>query len=225
MDKNVKAFIFASLIYLVAGGLLGTLFLFQIGDAFMMKYAHMHLMLLGFMTMMVFGIGYFILPKFNGVTIKWEWMISVHFWVANVGLLGLCFADISFRPIFALIALLSLVMFALNMIMTLAGAPDSNTRNAQKIQNLASLKSAASNAQAVRTDAPQNSGSGKVLTGDENLGEVLKNYPELEEVVRIFFGDGCFSCPGQETETLRQAAQVHNIDLDMLLDEMRSKLN
>jgi hypothetical protein len=53
---------------------------------------------------------------------------------------------------------------------------------------------------------------------------VLSRHPGSEEVFRLFFGDGCFSCPGQATETLTQAAAMHNIDVDLLLDALRERI-
>jgi hypothetical protein len=62
------------------------------------------------------------------------------------------------------------------------------------------------------------------LTGEETIGEVLARHPQLEETIRLFFGDGCFSCPGQATENLAQAALLHNIDPALLLGELRKRI-
>jgi hypothetical protein len=219
MDRNVKAFILAALIYLVLGGFIGVLMSFNIGQPVLFRYAHLHLLLLGFMSMMVYGVGYFILPRFNGTTMYWPWMITPQFWVANLGLLGLAFAAIQFRGIFALISLVSMIMFALNMIVSLVAAPSVQERLAKVDAGLKSPPPAPADLPKVlpQVDSPK-------LNGEMIIGDVLRDFPELEDVVRTFFGDGCFTCPGQSTETLTQAAAVHNIDPELLLSEMRKKL-
>jgi hypothetical protein len=233
MERNVKAFIVASLIYLFVGGLLGTLLSFNIGQPVLFRYAHLHLLLLGFMVMMVYGVGYFILPRFNGTTMHWPWLITPQFWVGNIGVLGLAFADMRFRGLFAVIALLSMAMFALNMIVTLLSAPSVQQRLNKVDEQL--KKSEASPPTSLPMEPTRKSSQGQSplatataahseIHGDLIIGEVIANYPALETVVRTFFGDGCFSCPGQATETLREAAAVHNIDPDLLISEMRKKL-
>jgi cbb3-type cytochrome oxidase subunit 1 len=49
--------------------------------------AHVHMNLLGFVTMMIFGVGYHVLPRFAGSPLRWEWLPPVHWWLSNVGLL------------------------------------------------------------------------------------------------------------------------------------------
>lgn len=229
MDKSTKAFIIASLVYLFFGALFGTLLTFGIGQPYLFRFAHMHLLLLGFMAMMVYGVGYFILPRFNGTTIKWEWMIGLHFVVSNVGLLGLCFADLGFRPFFAVVSLAGVFLFALNMIVTMLAAPSVIERMARTAEASSSSDGSPQPAPAastppVSTQAAR-AGAQVALTGDETIGQVLETWPQLEEVVRTFFGDGCFTCPGQATESLIQAALVHNIEPELLISQMQAKLD
>lgn len=51
------------------------------------------------------------------------------------------------------------------------------------------------------------------------LGEVLDRYPESEAIL-MGFGMHCFSCPMSRMETLEDAAAVHDIDLDLLLEKL-----
>lgn len=222
MDRNVKAFILASLVWLVAGATFGTLLAFGASAGYVaFRFAHMHLLLLGFMAMMVYGVGYFILPRFNGTTLRWPWMVDLHFWIANGGLVGLVFADPRFRPFFAVISLTGVVLFALNLIVTLLAAPSAAARLATK---LPAQESGPAEGVAPAAAAPAASGTRPALSGEETIGAMLETYPQLEDTVRQFFGDGCFSCPGQSTETVIQAAMVHNIDPELLLEELRRKL-
>lgn len=48
--------------------------------------AHMHMGLLGFVTMMIFGVGYHVLPRFAGSPLHWRRLPGVHWWIANAGL-------------------------------------------------------------------------------------------------------------------------------------------
>lgn len=220
MDRSIKAFILASLVWLVAGAVFGTLLAFGASSEYLVfRFAHMHLLLLGFMAMMVYGVGYFILPRFNGTTLRWPWMVDVHFWLANGGLLGLVFADPRFRPLFALVSLAGVVLFSLNLVVTLLAAPSVSERLAAKPAGGAPPASDASSPPTAASAAPA-----VAITGEETVGGLLAAHPQLEDTIRLFFGDGCFSCPGQSTETLVQAALVHNIEPDLLLAELRRKL-
>jgi cbb3-type cytochrome oxidase subunit 1 len=48
--------------------------------------AHVHMNLLGFVTMMIFGVGYHVLPRFSGSPLRWEWLPPIHWWLSNLGL-------------------------------------------------------------------------------------------------------------------------------------------
>jgi len=37
---------------------------------------------------------------------------------------------------------------------------------------------------------------------------------------RKYYGDGCFSCPGQATESVKQSAMMHNVSEKQLLSEL-----
>lgn len=92
MSKTTVRFVKLSLLYLALGATLGALFpIFP--RLLNLKYAHVHLNLLGFMSMMVFGVAYHILPRFQGRLLYSERMAEVQFWLANVGLLGLVILD------------------------------------------------------------------------------------------------------------------------------------
>jgi hypothetical protein len=207
MERETRAFILASLAWLFLGACLGVAMTLGWGDLALLRFAHLHLLLLGFMAMMVYGVGYFILPRFNGVTLRWPRLVPLHFWVANLGLLGLVFATAEFRPLFALLSLLGAGLFAANMGATLLSAPAPEQRPAAKA-----------------VAAPAAAGTSTGLRGDEVIGELLARHPQLEEVFRLFFGDGCFTCPGQATETVAQAARMHNIEPELLLEELSRRL-
>jgi len=62
--------------------------------------------------------------------------------------------------------------------------------------------------------------AGTATRADQVLGEVLAAHPQTEPVFRRYYGSGCFSCPGQATETVKQSAVIHNVDLEQLLEEL-----
>jgi hybrid cluster-associated redox disulfide protein len=61
---------------------------------------------------------------------------------------------------------------------------------------------------------------GETIGADNILGEILAAYPETEKVFRKYYGDGCFSCPGQATESVKQSAMMHNVSEKQLLAEL-----
>ena len=54
---------------------------------------------------------------------------------------------------------------------------------------------------------------------DTTIGEVLKVNENLKEIL-MGFGMHCFGCPMSLMETLEEAAEVHEIDLDLLLKKL-----
>src|SRR3970040_2788217 len=126
MDRYTKAFVVASLGYFFLASLLGVWM--GAGEAAgWVPFAHVHFNLLGFMSMMIYGVGYFILPRFNGRTLRWPSWVRLHFFAANAGLIGMV-ATAPERPstVFALFAGLSVVsvtMFVVNLGATMLLAP------------------------------------------------------------------------------------------------------
>lgn len=88
MDWFAKAFIRASLIWFVAGITLGLAM--AIHPAWVVyRPAHAHMNLVGFVVMMIFGIGYQMLPRFFGHPIHSRAFAAAHIWLANLGLGGM----------------------------------------------------------------------------------------------------------------------------------------
>ena len=59
----------------------------------------------------------------------------------------------------------------------------------------------------------------KKITKEWTIGEVLSENEELADVL-MGFGMHCFSCPVSQMETLEEAAMVHGIDADFLVDKL-----
>lgn len=93
MSKITLWYVKLSMLYFVVGLLLGfSLHFHEDGDANVynsLLFAHVHLNLLGWMTMMIYGVGYHILPRFAGKPLKGGKLIDIQFYLANAGLLGM----------------------------------------------------------------------------------------------------------------------------------------
>jgi cbb3-type cytochrome oxidase subunit 1 len=85
MDWFVKAFIKASLAWL---GLAVSLGIAMAAHPAWTVYrtVHLHLALLGFVTMMIFGVAYHVIPRFTGNALHSRQLAAVHWWMANAGL-------------------------------------------------------------------------------------------------------------------------------------------
>lgn len=88
MDRFVKNFIAMSMVYLAVASLLGVGMLAS-PKLVALKFVHSHLMLLGWVSMMIYGVGYHILPRFAGRLIKKPGLCELQFWMANIGLVGM----------------------------------------------------------------------------------------------------------------------------------------
>lgn len=59
------------------------------------------------------------------------------------------------------------------------------------------------------------------ITKDMTIGEIVRNYPEAIETL-MSFGMGCVGCPSAQAETLEQAAMVHGLNLEKLLEALNA---
>lgn len=64
----------------------------------------------------------------------------------------------------------------------------------------------------------------KEIKKDMTISDVLKTNEKLKEVL-MGFGMHCFSCPCALGETLEEAAEVHDIDVDFLVKKLNEANN
>ena len=57
------------------------------------------------------------------------------------------------------------------------------------------------------------------ITKDTTIGEIIRNKPEAVEAL-MGFGLGCVGCPSSQMESVEQAAMVHGIDVNELLEAL-----
>jgi cbb3-type cytochrome oxidase subunit 1 len=129
MDRFVRNFIVASIIYFGLASVLGIMMLWD-SSLITLKFVHSHLNMLGWVSMMIFGVGYHVLPRFSGRPLKYPGMGELHFWSANAGLIGmLLFYTINiYNPnqvyyyltiSFGVLEVFSVILFFYNMLATL----------------------------------------------------------------------------------------------------------
>lgn len=230
MSPYMKRFVYMSLFYLglaaVFGLLAGTT---DLGYA--ATFAHSHFNLLGFMAMIVFGIGYFILPRFNGADLRWPAWVPVHFWLGNASLIGL----VLFRGLYsnsgldlwnvlfivsAGLQMVSLFMFIVNIWVTLAAKPRPAARPAD-VPVTAAHRSAPS------TPAP--APSEPVIDGETRISDLVDRAPSVRDVL-VEQGLKMLAVPGHLDKvrkvgvTIGMAAANHGLDLDTLIAAVKAEL-
>jgi cbb3-type cytochrome oxidase subunit 1 len=85
MEWFVKAFLKASLVWLALGVTLGVAMAAH-PEWTIYRLAHVHMVLLGFVTMMIYGVAYHVVPRFAGFPLHNRRAAGWHWGVANVGL-------------------------------------------------------------------------------------------------------------------------------------------
>ena len=85
MDWFVRRFIKASLTWFGLGITLGVAMAVEPTMA-MYRPAHMHMNLLGFVTMMIYGVAYHVIPRFTGHPLFSRRLAGVQWWISNAGL-------------------------------------------------------------------------------------------------------------------------------------------
>lgn len=114
-------FAWASLIYLLIGSTMGVIMVF---NSLPISPSHAHVLLIGWVSMMIFGVGYHLLPVFAGTDLHSPRLAEVQFWLQNIGLVGLAFT-MSYRYassnyqigtiVFGVVSLLAIYIFVYNV--------------------------------------------------------------------------------------------------------------
>ncbi|MCC6241447.1 MAG: hypothetical protein IT353_01345 [Gemmatimonadaceae bacterium] len=85
MDWFAQRFLKSALVSLGLGVLMG-MWMALTPSAIIYRPAHVHLNLLGFVSMVIFGVAYHVIPRFTGHPLHNPRVAGVHWYVANVGL-------------------------------------------------------------------------------------------------------------------------------------------
>lgn len=130
MSKITVWFIRCAIIYFLSAMLLG-LYMSTAGAVYPWMPIHTHFNLLGWMSMMIYGVAYHILPRFSGRQLWSDPLAYAQLWMANIGLLGMAAGWVVMSSsgyyavllVFSLVEAISVVFFALNMLLTVKAAP------------------------------------------------------------------------------------------------------
>ena len=61
------------------------------------------------------------------------------------------------------------------------------------------------------------------ITENTKIGELLRQFPEAAEILGNM-GMHCPTCPSAQNETLAQACDVHDFDVDDLIEDLKGFL-
>lgn len=306
MEKFPRLFILAAIGYLLVGVVFGLGVGMGHIDPSAGRFIHAHLNLAGFMAMFIYGVAYHILPRFNATPIRRPGLVRVHFYLVNVGLLGMAASalfggvwsmDASHTGfmVFGTVEAAGIFVFAYNIIPVLLlleapavpkpvkAAPPAVTpemkvaeiiekwpqltdllvangfktlaipaaratfaksttiEQACRVHRVdtdgllatlnAALRGEKSPSSATASPAPEKKAASPVAKGsvirrgdtptaDTLIGSLLEAYPESKGVFEKHYGEGCFSCPGQATETIGQTATMHGMKAETILGEI-----
>lgn len=123
MHKRNRLFVTLSLVYALIGGLIGIAWLSDPrvipGDV---ARLHGHIMLLGFIAMMIYGVGLHVLPRFSGNPLFSERLANWQLYVSNAGLWLMSAGWLVTSNVFVLIggvvSWVGIGMFTLNIMLT-----------------------------------------------------------------------------------------------------------
>ncbi len=113
MDTYAKLFTKAGLVYLLIGVILGVAIGFEPAWNVRLRFVHIHLNLLGFMVMMIAGVAYHVLPRFNARPIPWPEGVKYHFIFHNVGLIGMVLSHLAGGPLAGGAVKIAFVVFSM----------------------------------------------------------------------------------------------------------------
>jgi len=130
MEPVIVWYLRMSVVYFVVGAFIGFAMLLWPSESGYYIPIHVHLNLLGFMSMMIYGVGYHILPKFSGRHIYSPRIMNIQFWMANAGLIGMSVSwpfvvrgDASLSEtillVSALLSMISIILFTFNILKTI----------------------------------------------------------------------------------------------------------
>ncbi len=60
------------------------------------------------------------------------------------------------------------------------------------------------------------------ITTDTMIGELLRDQEHIDDIAEVLFGIGmhCLGCPASQMETIGEAAMVHGLDPNELIERL-----
>jgi hypothetical protein len=203
MDKYTKGFVLASLVYLILAAVLG-IWMGTTETGEWVKFGHVHFNLLGFMAMMIYGVGYFILPRFNARTLKWPQLVPLHFIVSNLGLVGMVLTSTE-RPsagftLFGLLSVTGVCLFGINLGFTLAAPMEPEEEEPVEAEPEPRIQ----------------------ITPETRVGEILTRWPQTLDIL-VNNGFKPLADPDHREKvkglpvTLGMACERHGLDAELII--------
>jgi hypothetical protein len=59
------------------------------------------------------------------------------------------------------------------------------------------------------------------ITQETLIGDVVRDLPGGKDVIKKYFGNGCFTCPGMNMETISFGAMMHGLEPEPIVRELR----
>jgi cbb3-type cytochrome oxidase subunit 1 len=88
MEWYVRWFVRSSVSWLALGITLGLCMAVH-PQWIIYRPAHVHMNLVGFVSMMIFGVAYHVVPRFSGNALRNRALPGYHWWISNAGLAGM----------------------------------------------------------------------------------------------------------------------------------------
>jgi hypothetical protein len=60
----------------------------------------------------------------------------------------------------------------------------------------------------------------KLVTKDSVIGEVIRESSGARAIIEKYFGNGCFTCPGINMESISFGSMMHNLDPEKIVKEI-----
>lgn len=225
MEKYPKLFIVSAISYLLLAVILGFGFVIGYADPSTSRFIHIHLGLLGFMAMFIYGVAYHILPRFNAKPLTYPVLVRVHFYLVNFGLAGMVFfayagglygeglPAVGFA-ISAGAEAFGIFIFAFNVIPVMLPVAPPKLRPTPE--------PTPEPKPAVTSDVPQ------VITPDMKVSRVLDDYPQLLDT----FVSNSFKALANpvaratfaKAVTIERACKLHKVDMEAFINKLNVAL-
>jgi len=62
------------------------------------------------------------------------------------------------------------------------------------------------------------------ITKNSIIGDIIKEVPGADKVIQKYFGNGCFTCPGINVESISFGAAMHNTDPEKVIADLKKLL-
>ena len=203
MEPYSRLFIKTSLVYLLFGILLGTLMSWDSLIIERLRFIHIHINLLGFMVMMIAGVAYHVVPRFAGRSMHWVEGIKYHYYLHNVGLLGMVGVklidvyeiinkSINFFIYFAVVMTISLIIMVYNLYFTL--------------------------------QVPSEECRPKSITSDIKVLDLIKFFPQVLPILeKVGFKKAVGACFSRDI-TVGQACKKHGLETDPFVEKLNREI-